>query len=100
MDPTDLEWYTVILEECKSLNINNFLYNVSPYMVNCPLLPQRAASSSVSDSSHPAVVLRCHLVETENFGSKETMRERSSTPSQDALLSGEESREFDQFKSM
>ena len=74
MAPIDLEWYTVILEECKLLNINNFLHDVSPYVVNCPLPLQRATSSTVFDSSHPATVSRRRLVETEIFGLEEMVR--------------------------
>jgi hypothetical protein len=33
MDLPDLEWYTVILKEYQSLNINDFLHDVSPYVV-------------------------------------------------------------------
>jgi hypothetical protein len=40
IDPTDLEWYTAILEECKSLDINDFLHDVSPYVVTRTLPPQ------------------------------------------------------------
>ena len=80
MDPTDLESYTAILEECKSLDINNFLHDVNLYVVNCTLPPQRAASNNVSNSSDLAVVPCCCLVEMEVFASRETARERSSTP--------------------
>jgi hypothetical protein len=104
MDPTDLEWYTMILNECKLLDINEFLHNVSSYVVNCTLLPQHAVLSNVSDSSHPAVAPRCRLVETEIFGSGETVRERSSAPCQGTpnlgTLFGEGSREFNQFGTM
>ena len=37
MDSTDLEWYTAIFEEYKSLDINDFLHNISVYVVNYPL---------------------------------------------------------------
>jgi hypothetical protein len=104
IDPMDLEWYTAILEECKSLDINDFLHNVSPYVVNRTLPPQRAASSNVSDSSRPAAVPRRRLVETDIFGSGETARERSSAPRQDTLnlgtFLGEGSHEFNQFETM
>ena len=80
MDPTDLEWYTVILEECKLLNINNFLHDVSLYVVNHTLPLQSAASSNVSNSSHSVVVPCCCLVETNFFKLGETVRERSSAP--------------------
>jgi hypothetical protein len=39
MDPLDLEWYTTILNECKSLDINDFLHDVSSYVVTQPLPP-------------------------------------------------------------
>jgi hypothetical protein len=101
MDPTDLEWYIAILEECKSLDINDFLHNVSPYVVNRTLPPQRAAPSNVSNSSRPATVPHRRLVETEFFGSGEMARERSSVPRQDTpnlgTLFGEGSREFNQL---
>jgi deoxyxylulose-5-phosphate synthase len=29
VDAYDLEWFFVMLEECKSLDINNFLHNIS-----------------------------------------------------------------------
>ena len=99
MDPMDLEWYTVIHEEYKLLNINDFLYDVNLYVVNRMLPLQCAASSNVSESSCPAVVPHCCLVETEIFGSGEMARERSSTPRQDTpnldTLFGEGSHKFD-----
>ena len=80
MDPTDLEWYIAILEEYKLLNINNFLHDVSPYVVNRLLPPQCTASNNVFDSSRPAVVLRHCLAETDIFGLEATAQERSSAP--------------------
>jgi hypothetical protein len=104
IDPTDLEWYTAILEECKSLNINDFLHDVNPYVVTRTLPLQRAASSNVSDSNCPAAVPRRRLVEMDIFGSEETARERSSAPRQDTpnldTFLGEGSREFNQFGTM
>jgi hypothetical protein len=98
IDPTDLEWYTAILEECKSLDINDFLHNVGPYVVNRTLPPQHAATSNLSNSSRPAAVPRHRLVETDIFGSGETARERSSTLDQDTpnlgTFLGEGSRKF------
>ena len=78
MDLTDMEWYTTILKEYKLLDINDFLHNVNPYVVNRMLPLQRAASSNVSNSSHPAAVLCHRLIEMEIFGSGETAQERSS----------------------
>jgi hypothetical protein len=104
IDPTDLEWYTAILEECKSLDINDFLHDVSPYVVTRTLPPQQAVSSNVSDSNRPAAVPRRRLVETDIFGSEEMAQERSSTPRQDTpnldTFLGEGSREFNQFGTM
>ena len=34
MDAHDLEWFSAMLEEYKSLDINNFLHNVSLYVVS------------------------------------------------------------------
>ena len=100
MDPTNQEWYTTILEECKSLDINNFLYDVNPYVVNRPLSLQHAASSSVSDLNRPIVVPCRRLVKMDIFRLDETTWERSSAPCQDTPLSSKGSREFDQFGSM
>jgi hypothetical protein len=104
IDPTDLEWYNAILEECKSLDINDFLHNVNPYVVTRTLPPQRAVLSNISDSNRPAAVPRRRLVETDIFGSEETARERSSTPRQDTpnldTFLGEGSREFNHFGTM
>jgi hypothetical protein len=101
IDPTDLKWYTAILEECKSLDMNDFLHNVSPYVVNRTLPPQQAASSNVSDSSRPAAVPCRRLVETDIFRLGEMARERSSAPRQDTpnlgTFLGEGSRKFNQF---
>ena len=95
----DLERYTVILEECKLLNINNFLYNISPCMVNRTLLLQHATSNNVSDSSCPTVVPRRRLIEREIFGFGEMAWERSFAPHQDipnlGTLFGEGSHKFD-----
>ena len=104
MDLTDLEWYTVILEEYNSLNINDFLYDFNPYVVNRTIPLQRAASSNVSDSSRPVAVPHCCVDETEIFGLGETARERSFAPCQDTpnlgTFFGEGSCKFDQFGTM
>ena len=100
MDLTDLERYTAILKKCKKFNINDFLHDVNLYVVNRPLPPQRAASSSVFDSNCPTVVPRRRLVKMDIFESEEIAPERYSGPYQDTPLSSEESREFDQFGSM
>ena len=80
VDLMDLEWYTAILKEYKKLDINGFLYDVSPYVTNCPLPPQCAAFSSVFDPSRPTVVPHHRLVKTDIFESEEIVPERSSAP--------------------
>jgi hypothetical protein len=103
MDPLDLEWYTAILNECKSLNINDFLHNVSPYVVTRPLPPQRAEPTKISNLSHPTAVPRHRIVESKIFQSVETRWVRSDsredTPYLGTLV-GEGSREFNQFGTM
>jgi hypothetical protein len=34
VDAYDLKWFSAMLEECKSLDIKDFLHNVSPYVVS------------------------------------------------------------------
>jgi hypothetical protein len=34
MDARDLQWFLWILEHCKSIDMNDFLHNVSPYVVS------------------------------------------------------------------
>jgi hypothetical protein len=80
VDAPDLEWYIVILDECKSLDINDFLYDVSPYMVTRSLPPQRAASSNVSQSACHSVVPPCRIVKSDIFVSVECQRRRARDP--------------------
>jgi hypothetical protein len=87
VDAPDLEWYTPILDECKSLDINDFLHDVSPYVVT---QPQHAAPSNVSQSARHSTVPPRRIVESNIFESLERARERSSdtqedTPSSDTL---------------
>jgi hypothetical protein len=42
MDTHDLEWFSAMLEECKSLDINDLLHNVIPYVVSRPHPQYRA----------------------------------------------------------
>jgi hypothetical protein len=80
MDPLDLEWYTAILNECKSLDINDFLHDISPYVVTQPLPLQRAEPTNISNSTRLVVVPRRRIVESEIFQSAETGRVRYSIP--------------------
>ena len=101
MDKPDLEWYTAILDECKSLDINDFLHNVSLYVVTWP---QHAASSNVSQSARHSTVPPCCIVESNIFGSTERACKRSfdtweHIPSLD-ILYGEDIWGFNQFGTM
>jgi hypothetical protein len=104
MDPLDLEWYNAILNECKSPDINDFLHDVSSYVVTRPLLPQRVEPTNISNSVHPVAVPRCRIVELEIFQSAETGRVRSHDSHEDTpylgTLVGEGSQGFNQFGTM
>jgi hypothetical protein len=104
MDPPDMEWYTAILKECKSLGINDFLHDVSPYVVTRPLPPQRAAPTNVSQLTRPVVVPRHRIVELEIFESGETALERPHDSREDSktlgTLFGEGSGGFNQFETI
>jgi hypothetical protein len=104
MDPPDLEWYTTICKECKSLDINDFLHDVSLYVVTRLLLPQRAAPTNVSQSLCPAAVPCRRIVKSEIFESGETARERLHDNREDSetlgTLFGEGSGGFNQFGTM
>jgi hypothetical protein len=42
----DSEWYDEVLKAYSSLDVNDFLHNVSPYGTNRPLPPYRAAATA------------------------------------------------------
>jgi hypothetical protein len=44
VDSRDSEWYDEVLKACSSLDVNDFLHVVSPYVTNRPLPPYRAAA--------------------------------------------------------
>jgi hypothetical protein len=48
MDSRDAEWYDAVLDECSSLDVNDFLHNVNPYVTNRPLPPYRGAVIAAS----------------------------------------------------
>jgi hypothetical protein len=104
MDPLDLEWYTTILNECKSLDINDFLHDVSPYVVTRPLPSHRAKSTNISNSARPAAVPRRRIIESEIFQSAETGQVRSHDSREDTPYLGtlveEGNRGFNQFGTM
>jgi hypothetical protein len=74
VDSHDADWYDTMLKECSSLDINDFLHDVSPYVTNRPLPPYRAAAiaggQGVPSTSAPPVL----LVETNIFEESQEMR--------------------------
>ena len=67
VDNRDVDWYNTVLKECLSLDVNDFLHNVNPYVTNRLLPPYHAATTAsnhgVPSTSGPLV----RLVETEIF---------------------------------
>ena len=51
MDNRDVDWYDVVLKECLSLDVNNFLHDVNPYVTNRPLPPYRVAATASSQGA-------------------------------------------------
>jgi hypothetical protein len=104
MDPPDLKWYTMILNKCKSLDINDFLHDVNPYVVARPLPPQRTAPTNVSQATRPVVVPCYCIVESDIFESEETALERPHDRREDTATLGslleEGSGGFNQFRTM
>jgi hypothetical protein len=67
MDASDSEWYDEVLKACSSLDVNDFLHDVSPYVTNWPLLPYRAATTSGSQGAPSTSAPPVRLVESEIF---------------------------------
>ena len=44
MDICDVDWSDIVLKECSSLDVNDFLHDVSLYMTNRLLPPYRATA--------------------------------------------------------
>jgi hypothetical protein len=91
VDAPNLEWFTAILEECKSFDINDFLHDVNPYMVTRLLPPQCTAPTNISQSTRASVVPPRRIGKSDIFELAEMAWKRSSsnrqdTPSWDTLL--------------
>jgi hypothetical protein len=53
MDICDADWYDTVLKECSSLEINNFLHDVSLYVTN-QLLPPYCVAATVGGQGAPS----------------------------------------------
>ena len=67
LDDGDLEWYEVVLKECKSLDVNDFLHNISPYVTNRPLPPICATATVGGQGALPPSAPPIRLIEIEIF---------------------------------
>jgi hypothetical protein len=67
VDAGDSEWYDEVLKACSSLDVNDFLHDVSPYVTNRPLPPYRAATTSGSQGAPSTSAPPVQLVESEIF---------------------------------
>jgi hypothetical protein len=84
VDTRDLEWFEVMLEKCDLLDINNFLHDISLYVVNqlCP--PYRAPTAGVPQQAPSSTALSVRFVESEIFESAPgAMPGRSSNTQED-----------------
>jgi hypothetical protein len=67
VDFHDSEWYDEVLKACSSLDVNDFLHDVSPYVTNRPLPPYRAAVTASGQGAPSTSAPPVRLVETEIF---------------------------------
>jgi hypothetical protein len=67
MDSRDAEWYDAVLDECSSLDVNDFLHNVSPYVTNRPLPPYRRAATAASQGAPSTSAPPVRFVESDIF---------------------------------
>jgi hypothetical protein len=67
VDAGDSEWYDKVLKACSSLDVNDFLHDVSPYVTNRPLPPYRVATTSGSQGAPSTSAPPVRLVESEIF---------------------------------
>jgi hypothetical protein len=67
VDSSDVDWYDVVLKQCSTLDVNDFLHDISPYVTNRPLPPFRAAATSGSQGAPSTSTPPVQLVEIEIF---------------------------------
>jgi hypothetical protein len=67
VDTRDLDWFKAMLEECNSLDVNDFWHDVTPYVTDHPLPTYRATAvflPRVGATSSPPPM---RYVETDKF---------------------------------
>ena len=67
VDSNDVEWYDAVLDEYSSLDVNDFLHDISPYVTSRLLPPYQGAvtvASQVVPSTSPPLV---QFVESDIF---------------------------------
>jgi hypothetical protein len=67
VDIRDADWYDTLLKECSSLDVNDFLHDVSPYVTNWPLPPYRVVATIGGQCAPSTSTPPVRLVETEIF---------------------------------
>jgi hypothetical protein len=68
VDGCDLRWYTKMLEHCKSLDMNDFLHDFYPYVVNRPRIESRARTTSQQSDPSSSTPPARTFVEFDIFG--------------------------------
>jgi hypothetical protein len=105
VDSRDAEWYGAVLKECSSLDINDFLHDVSPYVTNRLLPPYHGAVTAASQGAPSTSTPPVRFVESDTFeAAHETRLPRYPNISGDELYMGTSFRQggrgFNQFGSM
>jgi hypothetical protein len=67
VDSRDAEWYDAVLDKCSSLNVNDFLHDISPYVTNQPLPLYRGAVTAASQGAPSTSVPLVRFVESDIF---------------------------------
>jgi hypothetical protein len=105
VDNHDVDWYDAVLKQYSTLEVNDFLHDISPYVTNRPLPPFHAAATSGSQGAPSTSAPLVRLVETEIFhDSHERRRPQYPDTSGDELYMGTSFGQggggFNQFGSM
>jgi hypothetical protein len=74
VDSRDAVWYDAVLDECSSLDVNDFLHDISPYVTNRPLPPYRGAVTAASQGAPSTSALPVRFVESDIFEAAHEMR--------------------------
>jgi hypothetical protein len=105
VDICDADWYDTVLKECSSLDVNDFLYVISPYVTNWLLPLYRAATTAGGQDAPSTFIPPVRLVEIDIFDeSHETRLPRYPNISKDepymGTSFGQGGGRFNQFGSM